>query len=328
MAVAPLLALVAALGGPGSPPDASALEPSDSVERRHRRSRVMGSVVAGYLSPRGLPPRPGQVTVTDTALVFQSSDGRTLEMYPLVRRRTAAVSLAYMVEEDGRQIYVFRLDGGVFSTDGPGGLLDVARRPARLDTLSAGEWFADRTLAPVDDAAATQAIVRRIEASAYADTLYALFGRPGRPIGMVGRRGRKAGRLGEYLARRDSVALDPARMTSEDQLRHALAHELAHRWQSRAPRQLALLWDGIPPIRDPKRYGHGNAAEHQAEAIAFAVHLLQATTVAPAADAFALLEQYERMVPGTRLVARYLALQPIYAGHPLRGQLTSDRRAS
>jgi hypothetical protein len=244
------------------------------------------------------------------------------------RRRAAAVSLAYTLEEGARRIYVFRLDGGVFATEGPGGLLDVARSPAWLDTLASREWLLDRPLAARDDTAAHRAITRRIEASAYADTLYALFGRPGRSIGTVGTRGRKAGRLGEYLARRDSLALDPGRMTSEDQLRHALAHELAHRWQTRSPRQIALLWQDVPTIRDPKRYGHGNVAEHQAEAIAFAVHLLQATALTPATDALALLEQYERMVPGTRLVARYLALQPIYAAHPLRGHLTGERRSS
>jgi hypothetical protein len=307
------------------------------VERRHRPSRTMGSVVPGYLSRRGLPPRPGQVIVTDTVLIFRSADGRTVETYPLVgpvrtvegrTRRARAVSLAYMVEEGARPVYVFRLDGGVFSTDGPGSLLHMAERPEWLDTLASREWGADRTLAPAGDTAASEAITRRIGSSGYADTLYALFGRPARPIGMVGARGRKAGRLGEYLARRDSLALDPARIISEDQLRHALAHELAHRWQSRAPAQLAVLWQGVPAIRDPKRYGHNSVAEHQAEAVAFAVHFLQATTMTPGADAAALLEQYERLVPGTRLVARYLALQPIYAGHPLRGRLTSDRLLS
>jgi hypothetical protein len=291
----------------------------------------MGSVVLGYLSPRGLPPRQGQVVVTDTALVFRSADGRTVETYPLIgpvravdgrRRRASAVSLAYVTREGARLMYVFRLDGSVFATEGPGALLDLADGPEWLDSLDSREWAPDRSLAASWDTAASREITSRIGEGTYADTLYALFGRPERPAGLVGIRGRSAGRLGEYLAHRDSLALDPARMTSEDQLRHALAHELGHRWQSRAPGQLAVLWQDVSGIRDPKRYGHRNTIEHQAEAIAFAVHFLQATNRAPPADAPVLLAQYERMVPGTSLIARYLALQPIYAAHPLRRQLT------
>jgi hypothetical protein len=241
------------------------------------------------------------------------------------RWRASAVSLAYVEQEGARTVYVFRLDGGVFVTEGPGSLLEVAERPEWLDTLQSREWTLDHRLVASDDSAGIRGITRRIAAGAYADTLYALFGRPERPFGLVGTRGRSVGRLGEYLASRDSLALDPARMTSEDQLRHTLAHELGHRWQSRAPGQLAVLWQGVSRIKDPKRYGYANANEHQAEAIAFAVHFLQATSVTPPADATALLEHYERMVPGTGLIARYLALQPVYAGHPLRRQLTTGR---
>ena len=96
----------------------------------------------------------------------------------------------------------------------------------------------------------------------------------------MGERGRAAGRLGEYIASRDSLALDPGRMTSEAQLRHTLAHELAHRWQARSVAQLAALWRGTAAIRDPKRYGYDNVSEHQAEAAAFAVHFLLATAAA------------------------------------------------
>lgn len=320
MTVGPLLALLVAFAEP-------AVETGDSLRPRaavhvapHQRpSRAMGVVVMGYLSPRGLPPLAGQVVVTDTGLVFHSHDGLTVESYPLAGQ---AVSLAYVERDATRPVYVFRLPGSVFTTEGPGSLLDVALGHGWLDTLHSREWAPERGLAAADDTAAFRAIAHQIGAGSYADTLYALFGRPERPVGLVGGRGRSAGRLGEYLAQRDSLALDPSRMTSEGQLRHALAHELGHRWQARAPGQLAVLWQGVPRIRDPKRYGHGSAIEHQAEAIAFAVHFLQATVRAPPTDASALLAQYERMVPGTRLIARYLALQPIYAAHPLRRQLT------
>jgi hypothetical protein len=313
-----------------------ALAPSDDSLRSRPDAPVQGAApfVLGYLSPRGLPPQPGRVFVTDSGLVFRSTDGQTVETFPIVgpvrttegrRWRAPAVSLAYVEQAGPARLYVFRLQGGVFVTDGPGSLLEVAERQEWGDTLSVGGWSGDRGLVPEDDSVRIREITRRIAASPYADTLYALLGRPARPFGLVGKRGRSAGRLGEYLASRDSLALDPARMTSEDQLRHALAHELGHRWQSRNPGQLAVLWEGIPSIRDPKRYGHASASEHQAEAIAFAVHFLQATRASRPAEGDALLEQYERMVPGTSRMARYLALQPTYASHPLRRRLTIGR---
>lgn len=304
--------------------------PADSL--RSVEAIMAGTVVPGYLSPRGLPPTPGQVFVTDTGLVFRSTDGRTVETFPIIgpvrttegrRWRASAVSLAYVDQDGPDRVYVFRLAGGVFVTNGPGSLLEVAERREWLDSLSSREWGPDRGLVAADDSAGIREITRRIATSAYADTLYSLFGRPARPFGQVGKRGRAARRLGEYLATRDSLALDPARTTSEAQLRHALAHELGHRWQSRNPGQLAVLWQGVPEIRDPRRYGHASVSEHQAEAIAFAVHFLQATSRSQSSDPKALLQQYERMVPGTRLVARYLALQPVYAAHPLRRMLTT-----
>jgi hypothetical protein len=98
-----------------------------------------------------------------------------------------------------------------------------------------------------------------------------------------------------------------------------MAHELGHRWQSRAPAQLRALWRDVPPISDQRRYGHDNTAEQQAEAVAFAIHYLQTTAAMPAgSDALELLDRYELLVPGTRLMARYLALQPVYAHHPMR----------
>jgi hypothetical protein len=116
-------------------------------------------------------------------------------------------------------------------------------------------------------------------------------------------------------------------MTSVRQLRHTLAHELAHRWQARSSAQLAALWRDVPEIRDPKRYGYANPSEHQAEAAAFAVHFLLST--AGSRDVRAgveSLDHYELLVPGTRTMARYFALQPVFAHHPLRAMLTTGRQ--
>lgn len=296
---------------------------------------ALGASVAGYLSPLGLPPVAGVLVVTDSGLAFRSMDGgyrATLPMVvPVQRSRDGtwgapAVSLAYVDEAIGRRTYLFRVNGGVFETDAPDALLEVAAHPSWLDSLRSRGGTADRALVDAGDDAAARALLGVVMNGAYADSLYAVFGRPSRPAGIVGTRGRAAGRLGEFIANRDSLALDPEHMTSVAQLRHTLAHELAHRWQARAGAQLALLWQGVPAIRDPRRYGYGNVGEHQAEAAAFAMHFLLATgaTGDPARDADA-LDHYELLVPGTRTLARYFALQPAFARHPLRAMLTAGR---
>ncbi len=303
--------------------------------RARRAIGVLGAVVPGYLSSRGLPPVHGRFTVTDTGLVFRASDGST-SRFPLVgpvretagrKWRASTVALAYIDKMGGRPVYLFRVDAGVFGTAVPGPLLDVASHPSWLDSLAASEWVVDQRLVPPADSTALWATTRDIAASVYADSLYTLFGSPKAAIGLMGKRGRRAGRLGEYNSARDSLALDPGAMTGRNQLRHTLAHELSHRWQARAPSQIGALWRGVIPIRDPKRYGYGSVSEHQAEAIAFAVNFLQTTTTTnePAATSLNLLDHYEVLVPGTRIMVRYLALQPIYSGHPLRRRLTTGR---
>ena len=283
-----------------------------------RTALALGAGVPGYLSPRGLPPVQGQLTVTDSGLIFRRTDGLARQW------RASTVSLAYTDEENGRPTYVFRVDAGVFETEEPGALLDVSAHPEWLDSLGSDKWTNDAPLVDGRDSAAAWAVARDIARSAYADSLYLLFGRPRAPIGLVGDRGRSAGRLGEYIASRDSLAIDPGRMSAVAQLRHAMAHELAHRWQARAPGQVATLWGGVRPIRDPKRYGYGDVAEHQAEAIAFAINFLQTTAAASghSGSALTLLEHYELLVPGTRTMVRYLLLQPLYRYHPLRSALT------
>jgi hypothetical protein len=307
----------------------------DSRSRARAGRTMLGSLIVGYFSARGLPPMQGALAITDTGLVFRSADGRFTTTLPVVgpvrqspagRWRATAVSLAYVDEALGRDSYLFRVDGGVFETDAPGPLMDVAAHPAWLDSLGSREWTVDRGLVDDRDQAAVRGLLASLSASLYADSLYQLFGRPERPAGIVGERGRAAGRLGEYVASRDSLALDPGRMGSELQLRHTLAHELAHRWQAHSTAQLAALWQDVPAIRDPRRYGYDNTGEHQAEAAAFAVHFLLATAAARAPDGeLAILDHYELLVPGTRTMARYFAMQPTFARHPLRALLTTGR---
>jgi hypothetical protein len=281
------------------------------------RSEAVGAAIPGYLSPWGLPPVRGQIVVTDSGLVFHGAGGTA-------STRASSVSLAYVDEEDGKQHYLFRMDTGVFETEAPGALLDAVTDPV---------WPSGATLAvphrrPLHaDSAASLRAAREVAGSRYADSLYMLLGRPRAPVGLIGPRGRAAGRLGEYISARDSLALDPARMTGQAQLRHALAHELGHRWQARAKTQLARMWSGVRPIPDARRYGYGRVSEHQAEAIAFAISFLQTTAAGAEAlsGAVALLDHYDLLVPGTRTMVRYFALQPLYRNHPLRSRLTSGR---
>jgi hypothetical protein len=259
----------------------------------------------------------GEIVLTDTGLVFHPSRGT-------VSTRASSVSLAYVDDEHGRLHYLFRLDAGVFETEAPGPLLEAA---------AGREWSSDmatktsnRAPSAADSMGSLRA-ARQLASSRYADSLYVLFGKPRASVGLIGGRGRAAGRLGEYILVRDSLALDPALMTGQAQLRHALAHELGHRWQARAKAQLATLWSGVRSIPDPKRYGYGSVSEHQAEAIAFAISFLQTTatsTDVPSAS-LALLDHYDLLVPGTRTLVRYFALQSPYRNHPLRSRLTSGR---
>lgn len=306
------------------------------LEARARTSSLKwGAVIPGYLSAHGLPPVPGQFAVTDTGLVFHSADG-SASIFPLVgplrtngqrQWRPSTVSLAYVDEARGRPVYLFRIDAGVFETDDPGPLLEVAAHPVWLDSLKPTEWTRERPLVSGADSASLWKMARAITTGAFADSLYALFGQPRAAIGLVGRRGRIAGRLGEYIASRDSLALDPARMTGQTQLRHTLAHELGHRWQMRSRTQLRVLWSRVPPIRDPKRYGYGDPAEHQAEAIAFAINFLQTTASRSetSESSLTLLDRYELLVPGTRTMARYLSRQPLYRNHPLHSLLSTGQ---
>ncbi|HEX5576011.1 MAG TPA: hypothetical protein VFX42_09075, partial [Gemmatimonadales bacterium] len=281
-----------------------------------------GAVISGYWSAWGLPPIAGEFTLSDSGLVFQPTDASPSagpEWQP------TPVSLAYVDENDTGMHYLFRIDTGVFETDHPGPLLVLATggRGAESPRVTSGK--SAHTLVNAADSAALRNKAREIAQSPYADSLYTLFGRPRADIGLIGEQGQRAGRLGEYIASRDSLALDPGRMIGETQLRHALAHELGHRWQARAKPQMAALWAGVSPIKDPERYGCGDPLEHQAEAIAFAVSFLQTTATATAREArsLSLLDHYELLVPGTRIMVRYLSLQPLYRNHPLRLLLTT-----
>ncbi|HEU4699442.1 MAG TPA: hypothetical protein VFS40_09695 [Gemmatimonadales bacterium] len=297
-------------------------------------ARLQGSLT-GLLSVAGLPPVAGALELSREALVFHPHDasdavGESV-IYPLyfvrrtpdgAARRRSAVTLLGVAGDSASPVYLFHLDGGVFETAEPGVLAELAEGPVWLDSLGATRLDAGTPLVDPRDTVAVRTTLDTLIGGAYADSLFQLFGRPERPVGLVGTRGASAARLGEYIASRDSLSLSPDRMTSAAQLRHTLAHELAHRWQRRAAATVRTLWRGVGPITDSLRYGYGHPSEQQAEAVAFAIHFLQ-TTARPAAARGGpeLLTAYERLVPGTRAMAAWLLARPLYARHPLASRL-------
>ena len=258
------------------------------------------------------------------SLVFRPADNGELTVLPLFRSsgldspRLPSVRLMEVAGGETDPVFLFHLGSAVVETSAPGVLGELVAEPARVDELGTPWTTTTLTLAPPRDPAAAAAIVRSLMATPLADSLFAVFGRPARPAGLVGPRGERAGRLGEYLAGRDSVALSPAFMTSAAQLRHALAHELAHRWLRDHPQSARALAAVMAPIRDSLRYGFRNQDEQLAESLAFAVHFLDASRrpTAPVRAA-SLLESYERLVPGTRNAAQLLLTFPAYELHPL-----------
>src|SRR3954468_24436418 len=156
--------------------------------------------VSGYLSAGGLPPIQGGILVTDSSVAFRSTDGVVAirlrridrdQLAPAERGRSSRLELAYVNRASGQSSYVFRIDDGVFETESPGDLLRL---------VGSSTWLYRGETQPVD-----QHLTIEIP---FADTLYALFGRPRAALGVVGPEGRELMHLAQYVRGRDSVALD------------------------------------------------------------------------------------------------------------------------
>lgn len=310
----------------GTPPNPDGYQPVRAARGDSARSRSLQPVAGTAATPAlislwGLPPVPGTMAASGGSLVFQPAGDGELAVLPLFRSsgmgsaRHPSVRLLEVAGGDAEPVFLFHLGGAVIETSAPGVLGEIVAEPKRVDDLGTPWTTAPLTLAAPGAPAEAFAIVQTLAKTAYADSLFSLFGRPSRALGVVGPRGERAGRLGEYLAGRDSVALSPGYMTSVAQLRHALAHELAHRWIRGHPRSADALTAVMSPIRDSLRYGFRNQDEQLAESLAFAVHFLDASR--RSGSAAALLESYERLVPGTRNAAQLLLTFPAYERHPL-----------
>ncbi|HEX6645097.1 MAG TPA: hypothetical protein VF037_10475 [Gemmatimonadales bacterium] len=294
---------------------------TDSTAYRLRLGANMALV-----SVAGLPPQLGSLVQSGGSVVFQPLEGGDPVVLPLFQttgeaRRAPVVRLLEVAAGETDSLFLFHLGMAVVETARPGVLGDLVRDPGRVDELGSAWTTGGRTLAPKRDPAGAQAVVAELVQGAYADSLFRLLGAPSRAVGLVDGRGVRAGRLGEYLSRRDSIALSPSYMSSNAQLRHALAHELAHRWLRAHPDTADLLAEGLRPMRDSLRYGFDDRQEQLAEAVAFAVHFLQVTARKETADA-TLLDSYERLVPGTGRAAQLLMTSAVYEQHPLLQGIT------
>ena len=278
------------------------------------------------VSVAGLPPVIGSLVQSAGSVVFQPAEGGEPVVFPLFKtiggtRRLPAVRLLEAPGDENDSLYLFHLGSAVVETATPGILGELAAEPARVNDLGSAWTTGGRNLAPRRNVEVSLVVIQELEASRYADSLFYILGAPARAIGVVDARGVRAGRLGEYLSRRDSIALSPSYMSSTAQLRHALAHELAHRWLREHPEHAAALAETMHPMRDSLRYGYRDRQEQLAEAVAFAVHFLQVTARTGSADV-SLLDSYERLVPGTRAAARRLITSPAYELHPLARGVT------
>lgn len=297
------------------------LVPADSTAPL--RSRLAANMA--LVSVAGLPPVEGSLVQSAGSVVFHPLDGGEAVVLPLFRTiagagRRPAVRLLEVAGGDDDPVFLFHLGAAVVETAAPGVLGELAAEPSRVNELGNAWTTGERMLAPRRDAAAAATVIEDLVRSTYAESLFAALGAPSRPIGIVDVRGVRAGRLGEYITRRDSIALSPSRMRSTAQLRHALAHELAHRWLRERPDTARQLTETLRPIRDSLRYGYHDRDEHLAEALAFAVHFLQTTSRKESADVV-LLDSYERLVPGTRDAVRLLITLAPYRQHPLAGSV-------
>ena len=80
------------------------------------------------------------------------------------------MSLAYIDETGGRLSYLFRVDAGVFETETPGPLLELASHPMWLDSLASNHPVREQPLVRSGDSTMLWATARAITTGAYADT--------------------------------------------------------------------------------------------------------------------------------------------------------------
>ena len=106
------------------------------------------------------------------------------------------MSVAYTHKEQGRTVYLIRVDNGLFETDAPGPLLDLASHPTWLDSLGSREWTVETPLTDYNNRVGMNGLIRSLVNSRYADTLFALFGRP-----QPARRHRRGARTGRRTTR-------------------------------------------------------------------------------------------------------------------------------
>ncbi len=319
------VALLVATAAPGMSQDvrrtAAALASSPRATYAIGTPGKFAAVVPGTLILRGTEPRQGQLYVADRWMVFRPDGTAGVIPVPVIVTHTDGrppVWAMRVVASRSAANTAFDITGwGRFETAQPKAISLL------LGGRSAPEMLLEEPGALLRDGVAPHAIIEVLAASGFADTLYAIAGRPRAPIGLLSEAHRRAGDAALYSPATDSIALDPHTARSIDDLRGMLAHEVGHRLQRTRPTLLDGVWATVPAITDPEVYGFGNREEHQAEAVRFAVIYLQITASAGRdreADVL-LLDLYESLMPGTGTVARLLLGEPVFSRHPLRDRL-------
>jgi hypothetical protein len=174
--------------------------------------------------------------------------------------------------------------------------------------------------APVSAPDGTTVTAPRIEDTPYADSLYALAGRPAQVGTIADPRGESpiaGGRLvGQYRATGDVLRL--ARTESPASQQQTLAHELAHRLVSDHSPDWSYLQAFHAKRQQPGRpaptgYAATDAGEHFAEAFAAAVGALRGARAHP--ESLSVWRQAaERAVPGADTLVTTLLQKPLYRG--------------
>jgi hypothetical protein len=272
--------------------------------------------MVGTLTLVGERAAAGVLFVADRWITFRPDDGRAVIDVPMVLTYPDGrePEWALRVDSRGAEGTTFLLPGwGEFTTD----------EPAPLELLIESRSLSDLFLPRVPLALEAEEALRLLHelgARSFTDTLFLLAGRPRAPLGMLSDAHRASGHAALYAFELDSIALDPFSARSKDELYGMLVHELGHRLQRTRPGLFDSLWTGVAAIEDPAIYGFGSPEEHQAEAFRLAVTFLQLTTdpKRSAAGDLRLLELYELLMPGTRVLAGRLLEEPIYAVHRLR----------
>lgn len=270
--------------------------PSTAPDPRPRAAAVVRTVTAtaGILSPASGTLEIGAAAVTFTP---RSGSPRTWLRLP----------------DTARGVGVFRPDE--LARSGDTALVALNDVTILADVATADALLRLRLTSPTAGKVAFAGDVAALASTAWADSCFALTGRPATiramPDSLHGRA------IGFYVGALDALWLNASMLGDSTLARQVVAHEAAHRLQQREPRLWEMLWGDVPSPPNPWSYGATDRTEAQAQAFAAALQWLSETTAMTPDAADARLAVANRLVPGTAAIARWVLAQPLGRRHPL-----------